>query len=69
MSGVKTIVNEEILTPAQVAEYLHISVKNVYKLLNQKDIPSIRFQRQYRILKSDFEIWLKSSINTTIYID
>ena len=69
MASVKTIVNEEILTPAQVAEYLHISVKNVYKLLNQKDIPAIRFQRQYRILKSDFEIWLKSSVNTTIYIE
>jgi len=50
---------DNILTIPQVAAYLKISKAKVYYLVQRKEIPHIRIQRNVRIFESDLIIWLQ----------
>lgn len=60
---------QKILCPKDIAEVLHLSLTTVYKLLNQKQIPAVQIQHQYRIPEKEFEEWLLSNIDCKIEID
>lgn len=44
---------EEILTPSQVAAFLHIHVKTVYRLAGEGTIPGSKIGRSWRFIKKD----------------
>jgi len=43
----------------QVAEYLGVSEKTVYRLLDKEEIPAVKVGRQWRFYMGDVESWLK----------
>jgi len=54
-------VNEEILTPEQVCELLHISLPTLRKWIMDDKIPYHKAGRQLRFLRSEILEWLKSN--------
>lgn len=57
--------NPNIMTIKQVAEYLKISPRTVYKLVKEGIIPSFRIMNMWRFERSKIDQWIqeKSEIN------
>lgn len=47
-----------IMTPADVAAVMRVSKNNAYAVVHSKGFPAKRIGSQYRILRSDFLVWL-----------
>ena len=45
-------VDEQLYTPQEVAEYLKVDVRTVYRWLRDGEMDAIRFRREYRISES-----------------
>ncbi len=43
---------EQLMTAAEVAEYLQVAVRTVYKLARQGDLPCIKIGKQYRFCQA-----------------
>jgi PTS system nitrogen regulatory IIA component len=48
----------DLLTPKQLAEYLQLSHRTVYRLLERDRIPAIRVGGQWRFRKASVDYWL-----------
>jgi acetyl-CoA synthetase len=46
-------VDEQLYTPQEIADYLKVDVRTVYKWLREGEMNAIRFRREYRIAESD----------------
>ncbi|MEP9410169.1 MAG: helix-turn-helix domain-containing protein [Candidatus Brocadia sp.] len=57
--------NPNIMTIKQVAEYLKISPRTVYKLVKKGAIPSFKIMNMWRFEQSKIDRWIeeKSEIN------
>ena len=51
--------NKEVLSIKQVAEFLQMDERTIYKLAKQGDIPSFKVSNQWRFLKKDIESWIE----------
>jgi len=51
--------DKEVLTVKQVAEFLQMDERTIYKLAKQGDIPSFKVSNQWRFLKKDIENWVE----------
>lgn len=51
--------DKEVLTVKQVAEFLQMDERIIYKLAKQGDIPSFKVSNQWRFLKKDIESWVE----------
>lgn len=54
---------ENLLTTAQVAEYLKIDKFTVYRLVTQKNIPAFKVGNQWRFNKDMIDAWLLRNSN------
>jgi excisionase family DNA binding protein len=54
---------ENLLTTAQVAEYLKVDKFTVYRLVTQKDIPAFKVGNQWRFNKDMIDAWLLRNSN------
>lgn len=50
---------KEVLSLRQSAAFLAISTRNLYRLVQQNEIPHRKIGKQYRFLKSELISWLK----------
>lgn len=50
---------KEVLTVKQVAEFLQMDERTIYKLAKQGNIPSFKVSNQWRFLKKDVESWVE----------
>jgi excisionase family DNA binding protein len=59
--------NPNIMTIKQVAEYLKISPRTVYKLVKEGAIPSFKIMNMWRFERSKIDQWIqeKSEINNS----
>jgi excisionase family DNA binding protein len=51
----------EIMTLDEVAKYLRVTKKTVYRLLEKRSIPATRVGRQWRFDKVKIDVWLSQS--------
>jgi len=51
--------DKEVLTVKQVAEFLQMDERTIYKLAKQGNIPSFKVSNQWRFLKKDIESWVE----------
>lgn len=49
-----------ILTIKEVADYLKVNERTVYRLAGAKKIPAFKVGGTWRFLRSDIEQWIKS---------
>jgi excisionase family DNA binding protein len=54
---------ENLLTTAQVAEYLKVDKFTVYRLVTQKNIPAFKVGNQWRFNKDMIDAWLLKNSN------
>ncbi|WP_432807223.1 helix-turn-helix domain-containing protein [Providencia alcalifaciens] len=54
--------HDEILTLKQVADYLKVNEKTVYRLIASKKIPCFKVGHSWRFKKEDLELWIQESI-------
>ncbi|WP_353618608.1 helix-turn-helix domain-containing protein [Brevibacillus brevis] len=52
-----------ILTAKHIANYLHISERRAYELMDLKSFPLIRLGRSKRVNRESFLIWLQENEN------
>lgn len=57
-----SLLDDPILTVRQVAEYLQLSKSKIYYLIQRRQIPCIRLDRNVRIRLSDLKKWLDQRI-------
>lgn len=53
----------DILTIRQLAEYLMVSEKTVYRMLEKNQLPAMRIGAQWRFRKSDIDSWLTDEVH------
>ncbi|MBA4320205.1 MAG: repressor LexA [Flavobacterium sp.] len=51
---------EDILTLQEVAEYLKVNEKTVYRMVQSKKLPAFKVGNQWRFLKMDIIKWIES---------
>jgi excisionase family DNA binding protein len=52
-------VDEEMYTPQEVADYLKVDVRTVYRWLKNGEMEAIRFRREYRITESQLRDFIE----------
>src|SRR5512140_907705 len=53
----------DILTIRQLAEYLMVSEKTVYRMLEKNQLPAMRIGAQWRFRKSDIDAWITAEVH------
>lgn len=60
----KTITkHEEILTLQEIAEYLKVDKRTVYRMVKSKKLPAFKVGNQWRFSKTDIFKWIESNYN------
>lgn len=57
----------DILTIRQLAEYLMVSEKTVYRMLDRSELPGMRVGSQWRFRKQDIDAWLTEEVRRVEY--
>ena len=57
----------DILTIRQLAEYLMVSEKTVYRMLDRNELPAVRVGAQWRFRKQDIDAWLTEEVRRVEY--
>ena len=52
----------DILTIRQLAEYLMVSEKTVYRMLDRNELPAVRVGAQWRFRRLDIDAWLSEEV-------
>jgi excisionase family DNA binding protein len=58
---------EQLLSVAQVAEYLNVDKFTIYRLVTNGQIPAFKVGNQWRFKKNLIERWLRDNLNTSTY--
>jgi excisionase family DNA binding protein len=58
---------EQLLSVAQVAEYLNVDKFTIYRLVTDGQIPAFKVGNQWRFKKKLIEQWLRDNSNTSTY--
>ena len=61
------MIREQLLSVAQVAEYLNVDKFTIYRLVADGQIPAFKVGNQWRFKKKLIEGWLKENSNTSTY--
>ena len=48
----------EFMTTDEVLGYLRINARTVYRLIRDGELPAVRIGRQWRIRRTDLDLWL-----------
>lgn len=52
----------EVMTAEQAAEYLQITVRTLYKLIDSKQLPAAKVGRVWRFRKADIDTFLENQV-------
>ncbi len=52
--------NVELMTVEEIADYLKVTTKTIYRLLKKDAIPATRVGHLHRFIKSDINEWLRN---------
>ncbi|HNT36671.1 MAG TPA: helix-turn-helix domain-containing protein [bacterium] len=52
--------DEKLMTLDNLAEYLNLSRRTVYRLLQEKDLPAYRIGSHLRFRRGDIDDWLQT---------
>lgn len=55
---------EEILTIKEVADYLKVTERTLYRLAQEGKIPAFKVGGSWRFRREDLERWIQNQINT-----
>ena len=64
---VPSSIQSDVLTIRQLAEYLMVSEKTVYRMLDRNQLPAIRVGAQWRFRRQDIDQWLNDEVRRVEY--
>ncbi len=56
---------DQIMTVAEVAQYLRLGESTVYRLVQEGEIPGVKVGRSWRFKKGLIDVWLEGEGNIT----
>jgi len=62
---VLTVMDNDIMTLKEVAEYLKLSELSLYRLLRARKIPAFKIGQQWRFKKTALDKWIDEKMNET----
>ena len=57
--------SDQILTVKQVAKYLNVNERTIYRMANSKKIPAFKVGSSWRFKLNEIEQWIKEQHNRT----
>ncbi len=57
--------NDPIMTIREIAQTLKLAEKTVYAMASEGDLPAFKIRGQWRVRRTDFEIWLLQQAGTS----
>ncbi len=54
--------NESVLTIKQIAEYLHVTERTIYNLLQRGELPGFKVGVAWRFRKEDIDRWIQKNM-------
>lgn len=60
MDRITVDIDKPWLTVADICEYMDVSTFVVTSLLRTGEVPAVKFGREWRVARQDFEVWLNS---------
>ncbi len=54
--------NESVLTIKQIAEYLNVTERTIYNLLQRGELPGFKVGMAWRFRKEDIDKWIKRNM-------
>ncbi len=63
----ETLSAGDILTIRQLAEYLMVSEKTVYRMVERSELPALRVGSQWRFRRQDIDVWLNDAVRKVEY--
>ena len=58
MDRITVDLNKEWLSVADICDYMGVSAYVVTSLLRSGDLPAVKFGREWRVARQDFEDWI-----------
>jgi excisionase family DNA binding protein len=58
MDDVRVAVDKPWLSVADICEYMDVSTFVVTSVLRSGELPAVKFGREWRVAKEDFEAWI-----------
>jgi excisionase family DNA binding protein len=55
----------ELMKLEEVADYLRVAEKTIYRLIDKRDIPATKVGHQWRFDKADIDKWLRQNSTDT----
>lgn len=55
--------NESVLTIKQIAEYLNVTERTIYNLLQRGELPGFKVGMAWRFRKEDIDKWIQRNMN------
>jgi excisionase family DNA binding protein len=63
MEWITVTIDKEWLSVADICEYMNVSTYVVTTQLRSGDLPGVKFGREWRVARGDFEEWLNAKRN------
>lgn len=60
MERIRVELDKEWLSVADICEYMDVSAFVVTRLLRSGELPAVKFGREWRVARQDFEDWLNA---------
>ena len=60
MDDVRVNIDKPWLSVADICEYMDVSAFVVTSVLRSGELPAVKFGREWRVAKQDFEVWINS---------
>jgi excisionase family DNA binding protein len=57
---IKVEIDKEWLSVADICEYMHVSAFVVTAQLRSGNLPAVKFGREWRVARQDFEDWINA---------
>lgn len=64
MQRIRVEIPKDWLSVADICEYMGVSTFVVTRLLRSEDLPGVKFGREWRVARQDFEDWLNDRRGT-----
>lgn len=58
MDRIEVAISKEWLSVTDICEYMDVSAFVVTSLLRSGELPAVKFGREWRVAKQDFEDWI-----------
>ncbi|HID85927.1 MAG TPA: DNA-binding protein [Anaerolineae bacterium] len=57
------MINNEMLTPREVAEYLKVPIQTIWRWCRTGTLPAVKIGKYWRIPRNELEAFIKTSAN------